>query len=549
MTGRLLSLLSLAAARRHHASGHWQSETFYDLAARNAAASPKSTALADSSGSVTWADALDWADRIALRLADAGLRPGDRVAIWCPSRLESALVVLACARSGFVALPSLHRDHTLDEVARLMERSRAAALFLETGYGAALQGRDAAAELAALPHMRHVEPMAPLVADNGIPDDRKGPPGAPATAPATDADAISFLAFTSGTTGPPKGVMHSSNTYLSNARAIVADYGLDRQTVTYTFSPMSHNMGTVSLAIALISGGTLVLHNPIDSPRTVQRIVETGASYLIGVPTHGLDLIAALGPDDTLGRARVFQLAGTAVPLTLVQGLSKLGITVQNTYGMTENCSFLYTRAEDADIDISEGWSIPAAGMEIAILDSDTGTTPMPPGETGEIGIRGCSQMLGYFDDQIATETALNPDGWFLSGDLGTARPDGRVRIVGRKKDLIIRGGHNIQPAPIEDTALQHPAIKRAAAFPVPDERLGEKMCLAIIAGQNAPTAAELLDHLAAKGVSPYDMPEYFLVCDSFPQTASGKILKRAIAAMVADGQVHPQPCRYRAKG
>lgn len=153
--------------------------------------------------------------------------------------------------------------------------------------------------------------------------------------------------------------------------------------------------------------------------------------------------------------------------------------------------------------------------------------------------------MLGYFDNQAATEQSFNRQGWFLSGDLGSLDADGNLRIEGRLKDLIIRGGHNIYPSRIEALAVSHGAIDKAAAFPVADDRLGEKVCLAIL---GTPDADEVLEHLAAAGLSKYDMPEWFLRMDAFPLTASGKILKRELIAMVERGEIKPEPVRYRTR-
>ena len=152
--------------------------------------------------------------------------------------------------------------------------------------------------------------------------------------------------------------------------------------------------------------------------------------------------------------------------------------------------------------------------------------------------------MLGYFADQTATESSFNRSGWFLSGDLGSLDEDGNLRIEGRLKDLVIRGGHNIYPSRIEALALAHDGIEKAAAFGVSDERLGERVCLAI---KGDIAAAEVLAHLASEGLSKFDMPEWFVTVDAFPLTASGKILKRELVAMVRRGDLRPEAVRYQA--
>jgi acyl-CoA synthetase (AMP-forming)/AMP-acid ligase II len=170
-------------------------------------------------------------------------------------------------------------------------------------------------------------------------------------------------------------------------------------------------------------------------------------------------------------------------------------------------------------------------------------------GEIGEIGGRGASLMLGYYDDQLATEASFNAHGWFMTGDLGWLDEKGYLRMTGRKKDVIIRGGHNIYPARIEVLAMQHSAVERAAAFPVTDARLGEKVCLAVVFRDGlTATVDDVLQHLDAVGLSKFDMPEYFLQTTEIPLTTSGKTLKRELVNWVQEGRVRPQPIRWQPK-
>ena len=154
--------------------------------------------------------------------------------------------------------------------------------------------------------------------------------------------------------------------------------------------------------------------------------------------------------------------------------------------------------------------------------------------------------MLGYFDDPEEFERAFNSSGWFMTGDLGWVDEAGYIRVTGRKKDLIIRGGHNIYPAKIENLALRHDAVERAAVIPIADERLGEKVCIAVqLRGGASMGAAELLTHLDECKLSKYDMPEYFLELDDIPLTPSGKVFKRDLVAWVEEGRIKPAPVRF----
>ena len=220
------------------------------------------------------------------------------------------------------------------------------------------------------------------------------------------------------------------------------------------------------------------------------------------------------------------------------------GIKPQNVYGMTENSSHQYTHPTDATSTIVSTCGRGGAGYEVRLFDPANADVEVTRGTVGHIGGRGAALMLGYFGNQSATEQSFNRDGWFMSGDLGVMGADGNLKIEGRLKDLIIRGGHNIYPAEIEALVLRHTGVARCAVFPVADERLGERVCLA------ATTDIEpeaLLQHLAKEGLSKFDMPEFFIRMETFPLTASGKILKRTLIEMVKLGQITPVPVQYSA--
>jgi acyl-CoA synthetase len=249
-----------------------------------------------------------------------------------------------------------------------------------------------------------------------------------------------------------------------------------------------------------------------------------------------------------LGRVAVFYMAGAPIPRETASRFLQLGITPQNIYGMTENGSHQYTQPTDDTETITGTCGRACNGYEVRLWKQDNPDVEAEPGEIGEIGGRGGLLMLGYFANQAATEQSFNAHGWFMSGDLGRFDERGNLQIVGRKKDLIIRGGHNIYPARIEDLAHRHPNVAKAAAFPVADERLGERVCLAIIAEGVAPVPEAMLAHLFDAGLSKYDMPEYYIVLPEFPLTPSGKILKRELVEWAKSGRIAPQPVRWQPK-
>lgn len=550
----ILTLQDVAQARAFYAAGFWRSDTLYMLLRGWAQKSPDRFALRDTNARLTFRAVLEWVDAIAQDLHDSGVRAGDRVSIWLPSRIETALVFLACSRMGYVCNTSLHRDYSCQEIIALLERAGSVAFLAQPGYGADVAKNDIFSMIGGLPKLKKIyrlDPLVPEVTDQDPPV-RFGSLSrvTGSTLPfSSNPDRIMYLAYTSGTTGQPKGVMHSDNTILANSRAMMKDWGFDQDTIVYSFSPLSHNIGIVGFAVAIACGGEFVVHTPLDAARMFDRVVETGATFPLGVPTHALDLLdEVLRRGMTgLGQVKAFEIGGSTVPPALVRGMFDIGVTTQNAYGMTENHSFQYTRPDDSADTIASTCGRPADGMEIKLWRESNPNEEVGQGEIGELGVRGASLMLGYFGDQANTESSFNRDGWFMTGDLARLDERGNLQIVGRKKDLIIRGGHNIYPARIEDYTMRYKAVAKAAAFPVSDERLGERVCLAVIVRPNEVVAPmELLAHLNDHGLSKYDMPEFFIEMESFPLTASGKVLKRRLVEMVAQGLLKPQPVRWQ---
>lgn len=549
MSNTLLTLFDTARSEEHYRAGFWRDETIYALVRGHAERAPDRIALRSAHSDLTYATLVSRVDAFASELANKGMRPGQRLAVWLPSRLETVVALLACSRNGYVCCPSLHRDHTVPDILDLLSRMRATAIVAEAGYGADAARNDLFGPLSEVESIQHVYRLEKSVpATDGI------IPGCSVavTAPARqNPDRILYLAFTSGTTGLPKGVMHSDNTLLANARALSADWNITDQSVIYSLSPLSHNLGFGAMIMALAVGGQLVIHDLPRGASLVDRLIGTGTTFLVGVPTHAIDLLAEVKARHLsgIGNLQGFRISGAAAPRELVADLLRYGIVPQSGYGMTETCSHQYTLPDDDPQLIVESCGKACPGYEIRIFDREDADREVPAREVGQIGGRGASLMLGYFDDQKATEDSFNRNGWFMTGDLGWVDEDGYLRITGRKKDVIIRGGHNIYPARIESLAATHRAIQRVAAVPVADSRLGERVCLAVMfrPGQRS-DPEDLLRHLDDRGLSKYDMPEFFLQVDEIPLTASGKLRKRDIVDWIADGRAKPMPIRWKAK-
>lgn len=528
-----LTLHHPANARRYYDQGTWRDETLYGLLATHAAARPDAPAARDATRTLTWRALQVWVDGTATWLRAQGLVGGDRVSIWANSQMEVLVTFLACSRERLACNPSLHRTYTSAEVARLLETLGSTVLLTESGWGAD-KVADPVARFAGVGALRAV------LTPRSFP--RPGPPPGEA---GRDPDGVVYLAFTSGTTGTPKCVMHSDNTLLANARDLARDWGIDQSTRILSLSPLSHHIAWVAVAQWLVCGGMFNIGEPPPEKTRLDWVIETEATYVLGVPTHAMDVLSqqrALGIE-RLGSVRTFYMAGSPIPPVVAEGFARQGIAPQNIYGMTENSSHQYTHPGDPPAIATGTCGRGGPAYQVGIFDPADRDRRLGPGEPGEIGGKGAALMLGYFDNQRATEASFNRDGWFLSGDLGMLDEAGNLSILGRMKDLVIRGGHNIHPSDIEARAVRNPDIRAAAAFGVADDRLGERVCLAVISDQ---TPEAILAHLAAEGLSRYDMPEYILPMAEFPLTASGKILKREIQRQVADGALVPTPVRYQ---
>ncbi len=551
----LLTTHDPAHARRYYEEGIWRSDTYYSLLSGHARARPDAYALRDATRRLTYRQLLDWVDALALDLHRAGVCQGKRVSIWLPNSVEPVIILLACSRNGYVCNPSLHQNYTVAEIVELLTRLNAAAVFAQLGYGADASTSDIFAQIAGLPFVRKTYRVEHDDASRRGGAPKAGFPRASGALPAgalpparDNPDKIAYLAFTSGTTGTPKGVMHSDNTLLANARAMVEDWGHDSNTVLLSLSPLSHHIATVAIGQAMVAGMELVVNDVPEGSTPLDWIIETDATYVMGVPTHAIDILDTMERRGVkkLGRVNIFYMAGSSIPRETARAFIGLGITPQNIYGMTENGSHQYTLPTDDEDMIVGTCGRACRGYEVTLWNPDNPDEPVAPGEGGEIGGRGGVLMLGYFDNQYATEDSFNADGWFMSGDLGRFDEKGCLYIIGRKKDLIIRGGHNIHPIRIESLAMRHPGVRKVAAFSVPDRRLGEKACLAVIPAEGrAVEAEEMLSHLHAEGLSKYDMPEHFIVMDSFPLTASGKVLKRELMEWAKAGKIEPTPVRW----
>jgi acyl-CoA synthetase len=544
MSNSIASPLCPVEVEERHESGVWNGQSIYDLVVRHAADRPDAIALRSSHRAFTWVELLTLIDALAADLAANGMEQGETIFVGLPNRVETVIALLAASRDGYVCCPSPHRNHTVAEISDMCQRASCAAYIHTPGHGADAEGDEILTAIGGLSSLRHIYRLDK--AGDGDPfEGLLHPVGLTPSKPAGHPDLVTYLAFTSGSTGLPKGVMHSDNSQLVAARGIAAAWSFTADTVTCSLSPFSHNLGCGTLWTSLICGGEFVLHDWARSDSLIDRLEAANVTYLVGVPTHAMDFLAELESRgvDSYDRLESFRVSAAACPEHISGALYDLGIPVQKGYGMTETNGHQHGLPGDGRDRVTDTSGVCCAGYELGIFDPDDPNRQLAVGEPGLVGGRGGSLMLGYFNDAGATEEATNADGWFLTGDLGSLDDDGYLMLTGRRKELIVRGGHNINPNLIESLSLRHDAIDLVAAIPVSDDRLGERVCLAVMFQKGCMAKIDdLLDHLVAEGLSRYDMPEYWLPVVDIPLMPNGKLDKIEIQRRIGSGELMPQP-------
>lgn len=512
-------------ADRYRADGDWIVGHVPDALARFAAVTPNKVALIDRDGVLTYAELDDLVRRFSLALLARGVGPGDRIVIQLPNIRAFAISQQAALRIGAAYVPLLPQLRD-GEVRHVLDATTAKVLVVPGVF----KGFDHAAMAAAMT-VDHVLVVggsfdATLEEDNDA-------HGAALDAIRLDPDALRVVLFTSGTESRPKGVMHSYNTEYVGLKRHVDYFGLGPDEVVMCVSPVGHGTGAVNgVEFALHLGATVVLMESWDPASGFATMADRGATMMWGATTFYTDLVAEAKGMPPLPKFAWAFTAGAPVPRALPDLVrERLGATMISAYGQSEGQNISITRSGDPPEKLTGSDGRFHACIDWKLVDEHR--NPLPPGTDGEIAYRGPNVCLGYLDAEH-TARAFDDDGFIYSGDLGRVDPDGNLRITGRAKDIIIRGGENISPAEVEDLLFDHPMIERLSVVGYPDARLGERACAVVQPRDNeAPTLADLVAHMAAKKVAKFKFPERLMLVDTMPMTASGKIRKEALRELL----------------
>jgi cyclohexanecarboxylate-CoA ligase len=528
------------------AGGFWPNRTINDDLDACVVACPDKlalTAVQAESGSVTrftYRELAAMADRVAVGLARLGVGRNDIVACQLPNWWQFTVVYLACSRIGAVMNPLMHifRER---ELSFMLKHGEAKVLIVPKLF----RGFDYEAMVMALqpslPDLQHI-----LVVNGEGANSFEALLSGPAWELSGEADAIlssdrpgpddvTQLIYTSGTTGEPKGVMHTANTVMANIIPYAQRLQLDAEDVVLMASPMAHQTGFMyGLMMPIMLKASAVLVDIWEPLKAIDLIRAEGATFTMASTPFLTDLAKNVADSGkTVPTLATFLCAGAPIPGPLVeQARAVLGTKIVSAWGMTENGAVTLIKLDDDDERAFTTDGCPLPGVELKVVDFDGAS--LPPGEAGRLLVRSVSNFGGYLKRPQWNGT--DAEGWFDTGDLARIDAQGYVRITGRSKDVIIRGGENIPVVEIEALLYRHPAIAMAAVVAYPDERLGERACAVVVpkAGQTVDLPS-IVEFLKSQKVAVQYIPERLVVRESIPSTPSGKMQKFKLREMLRD--------------
>ncbi|GCB03583.1 cyclohexanecarboxylate-CoA ligase [Ralstonia sp. SET104] len=529
------------------ANGVWYERTINDDLDACVATCPDKralTAVRVETGEVrrfTYRELAALADRVAVGLARLGVGRQDVVAVQLPNWWQFTLLYLACSRIGAVLNPLMHifRER---ELSFMLGHSEAKVLVVPKTFRGFDHESMARALQADLPALQRI-----VVVDSDGPDGFDTLLTAPRWEAAPDAaailthhrpgpDDITQLIYTSGTTGEPKGVMHSANTLMANIVPYAARLQLNQDDTILMASPMAHQTGFMyGLMMPVMLKAGVVLQDIWEPNKAAEVIRAERVTFTMASTPFLTDLTKAVkDSNDAVPSLRTFLCAGAPIPGPLVeQARQILGTKIVSAWGMTETGAVTLIRLDDEDERAFTTDGCPLPGVELRVVEFDG--KPVPLGQVGRLLVRSCSNFGGYLKRPHLNAT--DAEGWFDTGDLACMDAQGYIRISGRSKDVIIRGGENVPVVEIEALLYRHPAVSQVAIVAYADARLGERACAVVVPKPgHALDFSGMVAFLKAQKVALQYIPERLIVRDAMPATPAGKIQKFKLRDMLRDG-------------
>jgi cyclohexanecarboxylate-CoA ligase len=520
--------------------GSWPNRLLNDDLQAAAATTPERMALTDSRGSYTYVELAAVVDEVALGLLELGVRPQDVVSVQLPNWNEFVVLTLALERVGAVINPiaTIFRGR---EVGAILDLARPVGVVT----AASFRGFDHVAMYEQLWEGRSLRFGVVVGGDGrgrwlGWEDLRQLGRRRIDVRPQLDwlrpdPNQVTELIFTSGTTGQPKGVLHTANTLGAAALSAIRGQRLGPDDVFHMASTFAHQTGFVyGVRLPIHCGAPAVFQDLWDAGGFVELVGRHGITFTMGATPYVVDLLRAVGSDvSALRSLRTFISAGAPIPEPVAEEMAGRLTTCRLApgWGMTENNLVTSVFPEDPPEKVVSSDGRPFPGMEVLVR---SGGRPAAPDEEGDLYARGPFTFVGYVQGRAFTEPSFDPEGWFATGDRARVDAQGFIRITGRTKDLIIRGGENVPVKEIEDLILRHPAVRQVALVAVPDQRLGERAVACVVLEQGASLDLEgLRAHLRQHQVTPQFWPERLEVMAEFPTTPSGKVQKFRLRELV----------------
>jgi len=518
-------------ADRYRRAGHWRGETLVERFQATCAEHAARTAVIDGDAQLRFGQVAETVERVAQWLASM-TNPGDVVAWQLPNWWEAVIVHHAAIAAGCVSNP-LNPTWRERELRAVIAISKPAVLVVPESWRG-FETLEFAQQLQA-DSMVSAVVLVRGIARPGV-FDFQHLLKVPATAGARrvpSADAPAVLLYTSGTTSVPKGVLHTHQSLLCEIDSFPSIHALTPADRYLGGAPLGHIAGLVYGAMTPFALGTsTVLLERWVPGRGIAAIAVDRATFQTGPPTFLQTLASGAGRAD-LSSFRLFSTGGAAIPTDAARAAAaRLGCVLKRAYGSTELPTLTATTMDDDERARTETDGRAIGGAEVRITGPDGDA--LRAGEEGEIWGRAPEMFAGYTDPAI---DALTSDGWFRTGDLGVLDADGLLRVTGRLKDIIIRGGENISASELEDILSSHPAVADVAVVGVPDEKLGERVCAVVVLRRGASmTLDDAVAHLRAHHIATHKLPERLEVVTSLPRTASGKLAKAAVRAAIIGG-------------
>ncbi len=512
----------------YETAGLWNDDTLAGRVRYWADARPDDVAVVDDAGPHPYAEVAEQAARVAAFLAGRGVEAGSVVSIQLPNRVEAVVVAVAVQALGAVINPLLP-NYRARELTHVVDIAAPRVIVTPAEY----RGFDHRTLVEAVRADRGVDLVHVVVDDGAGGGDvtfTEVLAQSPGPLPAGTAADVSELIFTSGTEANPKAIMHTEQTASFSVRVAYDDLGLGPDDVVWMPSPIGHSTGfNYGVRFALHHGLRLVLQDRWDGDDALALVRRERATYTLAATTFLQDLVgAARRAAARVDHLRCFGCGGAPVPPDLVRAAAEQGIGVRRLYGSTEVLVGTWNRPGGPAEQQATTDGPAMSHVELDVRGDDG--APLPPREPGELFVRGPNTCVGFFRDPERTAATFSPDGWVRSGDLVTVDADGYLTVVGRKKEIIIRGGMNITPREIEELLVGFPEVERAAVIGLPDPRLGERSCACVVLTRGATLDLDTtVERLRASGLAAYKLPERLIVLDALPTTASGKVQKHEI--------------------